>query len=235
MTHTVHPYAHRLGIIRDWKSRWFAKTPAEYRQQVMVDATIRRFLKKRLRGMYVTSVEIERNEKNVRVIIKTSRPGLVIGRGGENSVKLVKEIEKVAFKVPKAKRLPVRIDVEEVRSPESHAPVVAYMVAEGLEKRQTFRRVLKQTVEKVMANRDVLGVRIALGGRLGGAEMSRNEEIKRGRVPLQTLRADIDFTREVAYMPYGVIGIKVWIYRGDIFEKPETAPRAEVRTVRANS
>jgi small subunit ribosomal protein S3 len=235
MTHTVHPYAHRLGIIRDWKSRWFAKTPAEYRQQVMVDATIRRFLKKRLRGMYVTSVEIERNEKNVRIIIKTSRPGLVIGRGGENSVKLVKEIEKVAFKVPKAKRLPVRIDVEEVRSPESHAPVVAYMVAEGLEKRQTFRRVLKQTVEKVMANRDVLGVRIALGGRLGGAEMSRNEEIKRGRVPLQTLRADIDFVREVAYMPYGVIGIKVWIYRGDIFEKPEQAPRSEARTVRANS
>ena len=235
MTHTVHPYAHRLGIIRDWKSRWFAKTPAEYRQQVMVDAAIRRFLKKRLRGMYVTSLEIERNEKNVRVIIKTARPGLVIGRGGEGSVKLVKEIEKVAFKVPKAKRMPVRLDIEEVRSPESHAPVVAYMVAEGLEKRQTFRRVLKQTVEKVMANRDVLGVRIALGGRLGGAEMSRNEEIKRGRVPLQTLRADIDFIREVAYMPYGVIGIKVWIYRGDIFEKPETAPRPEARTVRANS
>ncbi len=235
MTHTVHPYAHRLGIIRDWKSRWFSKTPAEYRQNVMVDATVRRFLKKRLRGMYVTSVEIERNEKNVRIIVKTSRPGLVIGRGGEGSVKLIKEIEKVAYKVPKAKRLPVKLDIEEVRSPESHAPVVAYMVAEGLEKRQTFRRVLKQTVEKVMANRDVLGVRIGLSGRLGGAEMSRTEEIKRGRVPLQTLRADIDFIREVAYMPYGVIGIKVWIYRGDIFEKPETAPRQEARTVRANS
>ena len=201
----------------------------------MVDATVRRFLKKRLRGMYVTSVEIERNQKNVRIIIKTSRPGLVIGRGGEGSVKLAKEIEKVAYKVPKAKRLPVRLDIEEVRSPESHAPVVAYMVAEGLEKRQTFRRVLKQTVEKVMANRDVLGVRIGLSGRLGGAEMSRSEEIKRGRVPLQTLRADIDFIREVAYMPYGVIGIKVWIYRGDIFDKPQLAPRPEPRTVRANS
>ena len=235
MTHTVHPYAHRLGIIRDWKSRWFSKTPAEYRQNVMVDATVRRFLKKRLRGMFVTSVEIERNQKHIRIIIKTSRPGLVIGRGGEGSVKLTKEIEKVAFKVPKAKRMPVRLDIEEVRSPESHSPVVAYMVAEGLEKRQKFRRVLKQTVEKVMANRDVLGVRIALGGRLGGAEMSRSEEIKRGRVPLQTLRADIDFAREVAYMPYGVIGIKVWIYRGDIFAKPEHAPRQEARTVRANS
>ena len=235
MTHTVHPYAHRLGVIRDWKSRWFAKTPADYRTNVMIDSAIRRYLRKRLRGNYVTSVEIERNQKAVRVLIKTSRPGLVIGRGGEGSQKLTKEIERVIRTVPakggslpgrqagasggKGESLKVRLDIEEVRSPESQSPVVAYMVAEGLEKRQTFRRVLKQTVEKVMANRDVQGVRIAIAGRLGGAEMSRAEEIKRGRVPLQTLRADIDFAREEAYLPYGVIGIKVWIYRGDIFEK----------------
>lgn len=219
MTHVVHPYAHRLGIIRDWKSRWFAKTPRDYRISVMVDAAVRRFLRKRLRGHYVTSVEIERNQKHVRLLIKTSRPGLVIGRGGEGSQKLTKEIEEVIRKVPGAPRLSVRLDIEEVRSPESQSPVVAYMVAEGLEKRQAFRRVLKQTVEKVMANRDVQGVRIAIAGRLGGAEMSRAEEIKRGRVPLQTLRADIDFAREEAYLPYGVIGIKVWIYRGEIFDK----------------
>ena len=217
MTHTVHPYAHRLGIIRDWKSRWFAKTPAEYRTNVIIDSMIRRFLKKRLRGMYVTSVEIERAQNAIRILIKTSRPGLVIGRGGEGSTKLTKEIEKVVRKVKGAPKMGVRLDIEEVRSPESQAPVVAYMVAEGLEKRQTFRRVLKQTVEKVMANRDVEGVRISVAGRLGGAEMSRQEEIKRGRVPLQTLRADIDFAREQAYLPYGVIGVKVWIYRGDIF------------------
>lgn len=217
MTHTVHPYAHRLGIIRDWKSRWFSKNPAQYRENVMVDAAIRRFLKKRLRGSYVTAVEIERDQQAVRVIIKTSRPGLIIGRGGEGSTKLTKEIEAVIRTVPRAERKSVRLDIEEVRSPESQAAVVAYMVAEGLEKRQTFRRVLKQTVEKVMANRDVEGVRIALAGRLGGAEMGREEGIKRGRVPLQTLRADIDFAREVAYLPYGVIGVKVWIYRGDIF------------------
>jgi small subunit ribosomal protein S3 len=219
MTHTVHPYAHRLGIIRDWKSRWFAKTPLEYRTNVMVDATTRRFLKKRLRGMYVTSVEIERSQNSIRILIKTSRPGLVIGRGGEGSQKLSKEIEALMRTVKGAPKLAVRLDIEEVRSPESQAPVVAYMVAEGLEKRQTFRRVLKQTVEKVMANRDVQGVRIAISGRLGGAEMSRQEEIKRGRVPLQTLRADIDFAKEIAYLPYGVIGVKVWIYRGEIFEK----------------
>jgi small subunit ribosomal protein S3 len=223
MTHTVHPYAHRLGIIRDWKSRWFAKSPLEYRTNVMIDTTIRRFLTKRLRGMFVTSVEIERAQNTIRILIKTSRPGLVIGRGGEGSQKLVKEIEKIVGTVkgaPKGKNL-VRIDIEEVRSPESQAPVVAYMVAEGLEKRQTFRRVLKQTVEKVMANRDVQGVRIGISGRLGGAEMSRSEEIKRGRVPLQTLRADIDFAKEKAYLPYGVIGVKVWIYRGDIFDKKD--------------
>jgi small subunit ribosomal protein S3 len=230
MTHTVHPYAHRLGIIRDWKSRWFAKTPADYRMNVMIDATIRRFLKKRLRGMYVTSVEIERTQQTIRVLVKTSRPGLVIGRGGEGSTKITKEIEKKIreVKLPPAKggsasggKMAVRLDIEEVRSPESQAPVVAYMVAEGLEKRQTFRRVLKQTVEKVMANRDVQGVRIGVSGRLGGADMSRQEEIKRGRIPLQTLRADIDFAREQAYLPYGVIGIKVWIYRGEIFDEKQ--------------
>jgi len=222
MTHVVHPYAHRLGVIRDWKSRWFAKTPREFRINVMVDAAIRRFLRKRLRGHYITSVEIERSEKHIRCLIKTSRPGLVIGRGGEGSQKLTKEIEEIVRKVPNASKLSVRLDIEEVRSPESQAPVVAYMVAEGLEKRQTFRRVLKQTVEKVMANRDVQGVRIAISGRLGGAEMSRSEEIKRGRVPLQTIRADIDFAREIAYLPYGVIGIKVWIYRGEIFADQKT-------------
>jgi small subunit ribosomal protein S3 len=223
MTHTVHPYAHRLGIIRDWKSRWFAKTPAEYRMNVMIDAAIRRFLKKRLRGMFITSTEIERSQNTIRILLKTSRPGLVIGRGGEGSTKITKEVEAVIRTVKGAPKMQVRLDIEEVRSPESQAPVVAYMVAEGLEKRQTFRRVLKQTVEKVMANRDVQGVRIAVSGRLGGAEMSRQEEIKKGRVPLQTLRADIDFAREQAYLPYGVIGVKVWIYRGEIFDEKNNA------------
>lgn len=191
----------------------------------MIDSAIRRYLKKRLRGNYVTAVEIERREKIVRVLIKTSRPGLVIGRGGEGSVKLTKELEKVIRDIKKVEPRVVRLDIEEVRSPESLAPVVAYMVAEGLEKRMPFRRVLKQTVEKVMANRDVEGVRITLAGRLGGAEMSRTEKIKKGRVPLQTLRADIDFAREEAYLPYGVLGVKVWIYRGDIFSEKQGAKK----------
>lgn len=223
MTHVAHPFAQRLGIIRDWKSRWFAKTPKDYRTNLKVDTTVREYLKKRLRGFYVTLVQIERGQKDIRILIKTSRPGMVIGRGGEGSTKLTKDIE-AKIRSLGIKDVPqVKIDIEEVRSPESQAPIVAYMIAEGLEKRMTFRRVLKQTVEKVMANRDVEGVRIAISGRLGGAEMSRQEEIKRGRVPLQTLRADIDYAREQAYLPYGVIGIKVWIYRGDIFNRKDRA------------
>jgi small subunit ribosomal protein S3 len=219
MTHTVHPFAHRLGTIRDWKSRWFAKTPKEFRTNVQIDTIVRGYLRKRLRGFYVTAVEIERGQKALRILVKTSRPGMVIGRGGEGSTVLSKDIEK-KLRSSGVKDIPtIKLDIEEERSPESQAPIVAYMVAEGLEKRMPFRRVLKQTVEKVMANRDVQGVRIGISGRLGGAEMSRQEEIRRGRVPLQTIRADIDFAREEAYLPYGVIGVKVWIYRGDVFTK----------------
>lgn len=222
MTHTVHPYAHRLGIIRNWKSRWFAVTPAEYRDNIRVDAAIRSFLEKRLRGAYVSSIEIERTEKEIRLIIATSRPGVIIGRSGENATKLRAEMKKVIQAAKPLRAREIKFDIVEVRSPESDAAIVAFMVAEGLEKRMPFRRVLKQTVEKVMANRDVKGVRIAISGRLGGADMSRKEQIKKGRIPLQTFRADIDFAHEKANLPYGVIGIKVWIYRGDIFEGDTT-------------
>lgn len=219
MTHTVHPYAHRLGIIRDWKSRWFGTSAKQYRENLKIDTALRTYLKKRLRGLYVTLVEIERGEKELRLTIKTSRPGMVIGRSGEGSQKLLADIEKQISKLRLEDRPSVKLDVAEVRSPESNAAIVAYMIAEGLEKRMPHRRVLKQTVEKVMANRDVKGVRIAVAGRLGGAEMSRREEIKKGRIPLQTFRADIDYAREEAYLPYGVIGIKVWIYRGEVFDE----------------
>jgi small subunit ribosomal protein S3 len=219
MTHVVHPFAHRLGIIRDWKSRWISLDPKRYREFVKCDSTIREYLKKRLRGMYVSSVEIERSQKILRVIVKTSRPGLIIGRSGEGAMALKRDLEKTIRKLKLTDSPELKIDIEEVKSPESNAAIVGQMVAEGLEKRMPFRRILKQTVEKVMANRDVLGVRIAIAGRLGGAEMSRREEIKKGRVPLQTFRADVDFARIEALLPYGVIGIKVWIYRGDIFDE----------------
>ena len=217
MSHKVHPYAHRLGILRDWRSRWFGQT-GDYQSYLKTDILLREFLQKKLRGYYVDSVDMERNRTTYRITIKTARPGMIIGRQGEGAIKLreaiVKQMTKIKVPVPKD----LKIDVEEVRLPETHAAVVAQMVAEGLEKRLPFRRVMKQAIEKVIANRNVLGVRIALSGRLGGAEMGRRESLMKGRLPLQTLRADIDFARAKAYMPY-VIGIKVWIYKGDIFEK----------------
>ena len=226
MTHTVHPYAHRLGIIRDWKSRWFAPDARTYRSNIHSDEAIRRFLAKRLRGAYVASIEIERSASEIRVIIATARPGLVIGRSGENATKLRGQLARVMHETTPAERRTLKMDVIEVRQPEATAAIVAYMVAEGLEKRMPFRRVLKMTVEKVMAVREVEGVRIAISGRLGGAEMSRKEESKKGRIPLQTFRADIDFATEEAYLPYGVIGIKVWIYRGIVHETRRAILRA---------
>ncbi len=218
MSHSVHPYSHRLGVIRDWKSRWFAMNK-NYRQALKADLIIREYLVKKLRGMYVSQIEIERSQKTLRVIIKTSRPGMIIGRNGDGAVKLRESIIALLAKRGVAATQELKLDIEEVRNPEGNAAIVSQMVAEGLEKRLPFRRVLKQTIEKVMASREVLGAKIKIGGRLGGAEMARNEDLKKGRIPLQTLRADIDYAREKAHMSYGDIGIKVWIYRGDIFKK----------------
>ncbi len=220
MSHVVHPYAHRLGIIRDWKSRWFGVDQKKYRAFLKTDLTLREHLQKKLRGFYVAAIETERSEKTLRIIIKTSRPGMIIGKSGEGVAKLRAEILKVSRKKDLSLPADLKIDIEEVRSPESNAAIVGYMIAEGLEKRLPFRRVMKQTIEKVIANRDVQGVKIYLTGRLGGADMARSEELKRGRIPLQTFRADIDFCREKAHMTYGDIGIKVWIYRGEIFAQP---------------
>ena len=217
MSHSVHPYAHRLGIIKDWKSRWFS-SGQKYKDFLRADMMLREFLEKKMRGQYIGAIEMERNDKTFRLIIKTSRPGVVIGRSGEGSIKLRKDILKFAAKNKLSIPLDFKLDVEEIKSPESSAAIVAQMIAEGLEKRLPFRRVMKQTVEKVMANRDVKGIRLYCGGRLGGAEIARSEEMKRGRVPLQTLRADIDYAQEKAHMTYGDIGIKVWIYKGDIFK-----------------
>ncbi|MCA9360423.1 30S ribosomal protein S3 [Candidatus Kaiserbacteria bacterium] len=217
MTHVAHPYIQRIGVNRDWKSRWFTTSPEKFREYIRVDAALRKMLNKRLKGMSVDAIEIERSQKDIKIIIKTARPGLIIGRSGEGISKLKKDIDLFLRKQKMTDKPELKIDIEEIRSPESSARIVGQMVSEGLEKRMTFRRVMKQTIEKVMANRDVEGVRIILSGRLGGADMARKEELKKGRIPLQTLRADIDFARVEANLPYGVIGIKVWIYRGEVF------------------
>ena len=222
MSKIVHPYAHRLTILRDWKSRWFAD-PKKYKEYLKGDILLREFLEKKLRGMYVSSVEIERSPKATRFIIKTGRPGLIIGRNGEGATKLKESILKEMFRLKLPKIEDFKLEIVEIASLEADASIVAYMVAEGLEKRLPYRRVMKQTLEKVMATEGVKGIRIVVSGRLGGAEISRSEELKKGSIPLQTLRADIDFKRERAVLPYGTIGVKVWIYRGKIFSEKQNA------------
>jgi len=218
MTHNVHPYAHRLGIIKGWRSRWFS-TNAEYRKNLKCDVLLREWLAKRMRGMYIADVDMERNDKHFRIIIKTSRPGLIIGRSGEGVTKLKTDIVEFMKNIKADTKTDIKLEIEEVKNPEASAAIVAQMLAEGLEKRMPFRRVMKSMVEKVMACRDVQGVRIFLSGRLGGAEMARCEDLKKGRIPLQTFRANIDFKRYEAHLPYGNIGIKVWIYTGEVFTK----------------
>lgn len=220
MTHNVHPYAHRLGIIRGWKSRWFAGKE-QYRELVRADGLIRNFLYKRLRGHYVAGVDIERGRDNTKIIIASSRPGMVIGRQGEGANKLRKDLARFLKRNGVVTADSFKIDIVGVDSPESNAAIVTNMVIDALEKRMPFRRVMKQTIEKVMSVRGVKGARIVLAGRLGGAEMSRKEEVKRGGVPLQFIRADIDYARDIARLPYGVIGVKVWIYKGDTLEKEQ--------------
>ena len=219
MTHIVNPYVHRLGVLRSWKGRWFSDKRANYISNLRGDLLLRKYLEKRLRGFYVAWLETERNQKEFRIRIHTARPGMVIGRDGDGIEKLKKDILKQMHRDRVNLPINFKLDVVEVTNPEASAPIVAAMVAEQIEKRIPFRRVLKTIIDKVMANRHVLGARIFIAGRLGGAEMARKEQIRRGEIPLQTLRADIDFAEEKAFMTYGVIGIKVWIYHGMKYEK----------------
>lgn len=217
MSHNVHPYAHRLVTLRDWKSRWFAGKK-NFKEFLRADTLIREYLEKRLRGSYVADVEIERSRKATRIIIQTSRPGMIIGRSGEGAKKLRKDILKFMNKNTITVPEEFNIDIVDVQNPDAHAMIVSHMVAEALEKRMPFRRVMKTTLEKVMAVRGVKGAKISLSGRLGGAEMSRREELKKGGIPLQFIRGDIDYAQNTARLPYGGIGIKVWIYKGDSLE-----------------
>jgi small subunit ribosomal protein S3 len=167
--------------------------------------------------MHVADIEMERSEKQWKIVIKTGRPGFVIGRQGEGATKLKAEILSKCARWKLRAPKDIRIEIDEVRSPEANAAIVSQMVAEGLEKRLPFKRVIKQTLERVMQTNGVKGARIEISGRLGGAEMSRREFVKGGTLPLQTIRADVDFAREKAFMTYGVIGIQVWIYKGEVF------------------
>ena len=233
MTHTTHPYGVRLGILKPWRSRWF--DARGYRQVLRVDTLLREYLWRELRGVLIESIEIERSLRALTILIQTSQPGILIGRGGEGAEKLKSKIQTFIAKLERQPgtagvrapeggfegrgRPEVRLTIEEIRSPETHANIVAEMMVQDLERRLPFRRVLKNSVEKTIANKEVLGVKVALKGRLDGAEMGRYEWLRKGRIPLQTLRANIDYALQEARLPYGTIGVKVWIYKGEVFEK----------------
>ncbi len=215
MGQKVHPIGFRVGIIKNWSSRWF--NLKDYKQHTKEDYRIRTFVVDKLgRPAAIDRVEIERSYNLVNVIIHTARPGLIIGRGGAGIEELKRTIDKHVFKGKKGKEL--RIEVQEIRSPSTHARLVAMGVAEQLERRLPFRAVIKKTLEKIMADKEVKGAKILVKGRLGGHEMARTEWVADGQMPLQTLRADIDYAHEDSRTTWGLIGVKVWIYKGEVFE-----------------
>ena len=209
MGHKVHPTGIRLGISKDWNSKWFAKK-GEYGQFLVADLKVRAMLRKKLAQAGISKITIERPAKTARVTIHTARPGVVIGKRGEDIEKLKKEVSDVMG-------VPAHINVAEVRKPELDAQLVAESIAQQLERRIMFRRAMKRAVGNAM-RLGALGIKVNVGGRLNGAEIARSEWYREGRVPLHTLRADIDYGTAEASTTYGVIGVKVWIYKGEVFD-----------------
>jgi small subunit ribosomal protein S3 len=213
MGQKVNPQGIRLGITSDWKSRWFSKK--DLPRQLKEDIEIRELLFKKLKTASIGSVELERSAGAVKVIIKTARPGIIIGRGGTGVEDIKKLIKDTFFK---QKKTILKVEIEEIKNIEENAMVIAQNVAEQLEKRLPFRRILKTTIERMMEGNKIKGIKVEISGRLGGADMSRREWLVKGNLPLHTLRADIDFAKTVARTTFGVIGVKIWINRGEKFE-----------------
>ncbi|MGH8471126.1 MAG: 30S ribosomal protein S3 [Gammaproteobacteria bacterium] len=218
MGQKVHPTGFRLGVIRDWSSRWYADSK-KYADYLNTDLGVREFLKQKLRSASVSAIHIDRPANNARIIVHTARPGIVIGKKGE-------DIEALRREVSRMMGVPVQITVEEIRKPELDSYLVAESVANQLERRIMFRRAMRRAVTNAM-RLGAQGIRVNVAGRLNGAEIARSEWYREGRVPLHTLRADIDYGIAEAKTTYGVIGVKVWIFKGEILGRGEaTATRA---------
>jgi len=214
MGQKVHPTGIRLGIVKDWSSKWFAKGN-QYKQNLLTDVEIRKFLKKKLASAALSKIIIERTGNNVTVILSAARPGVIIGKKGEDVESLKKQVSKIAA-------APVHIVIDEIRKPELDATLVAENVAQQLERRIMFRRTMKRVVGNAM-RQGAKGIKIMVGGRLGGAEIARSEWYREGRVPLHTLRADVDYGTAEANTTYGIIGVKVWIFKGEVFRSDATS------------
>ncbi len=214
MGNKINPTSYRLNITETWKSKWFSK--ANYVEQLREDVRIREYLEEHLRKAGLARIDIERfNDGTITVVIRTTKPGLIIGKGGAGIEELKKKI-KTKLKIKKE----LKVNIEEIRDVNMHAAVIAGSIAEQLEKRVAFRRLMKQSLESVM-QAGAKGIKVQIGGRLNGAEIARSEHLSSGKIPLHTLRADIDYAKATAHTTYGTIGIKVWIYKGDVFERKE--------------
>jgi len=205
----VHPKGLRIGIIKDWDSKWYAEK--DFSKLLLEDQKVREYIKEKLYAAGISTIGIERAANRMRITIHTAKPGIVIGRGGAEVETLRKEIEEMTGRQ-------VNINIVEVKQPELDAQLVAESVASQLEKRVSFRRAMKQAISRTMRS-GAEGIKIACSGRLGGAEMARTEWYSEGKVPLHTLRADIDYGFAEAKTTYGIIGVKVWIYKGEVLPK----------------
>ena len=222
MGHKTHPIGFRLGVIKDWNSKWFAARGAEYSAQVFEDMNIRQLITTRYAEAGISRVEIERTAQDLTVNVHTARPGIVIGRGGQR----VDELRKAVESATGGKR--VKLNVLEIRQPELDAFLVARNIADQLERRVMFRRATRQGVMRSM-QAGAQGIKVQVSGRLGGAEIARSEKVMEGRVPLHTLRADIDYGLAEAHTTMGRIGVKVWIYRGEVLTEKQKPPEARDR------
>jgi len=218
MGQKVNPIGIRLGIVKDWTSTWYAER-AEYADNLNTDIAVRDFIRRKLGHASVSRIHIERPAKNARIVIHTARPGIVIGKKGE-------DIEALRLDVSRMMGVPVHISVEEIRKPELDAYLVAESVANQLERRIMFRRAMRRAVTNAM-RLGAEGIKVRVSGRLNGAEIARSEWYREGRVPLHTLRADIDYGFAEARTTYGVIGVKTWIFKGEIFSRHETTRGAQ--------
>ncbi|PLK59040.1 30S ribosomal protein S3 [Candidatus Palibaumannia cicadellinicola] len=209
MGQKVHPYGIRLGIIKHWNSTWYANTK-EFAHYINSDFKVRELITSKLSKAFISKVVIERPAKSIRITIHTARPGIVIGKKGE-------DIEKLRQSIAKITGVPAQINITEVRKPELNVKLVAESIASQLERRVIFRRAMKRAVQNAM-RLGAKGIKVEVSGRLGGAEIARTEWYREGRVPLHTLRADIDYSISEAHTTYGVIGVKVWIFKGEILD-----------------
>ena len=219
MGQKVNPHGIRVGVIKDWGSRWYAE--ADFADYLVEDYNIRKFLKKKLYSAGVSDIEIERASDKVKIIIHTAKPGVVIGKGGA-------EIEKLKVEVSKYTTKKVFIDIKEIKRPDRDAQLVAESIAQQLENRIAFRRAMKSTMSRSMKS-GVLGIKTCCSGRLGGADMARTEFYSEGTIPLQTLRADINYGFAEANTTYGKVGVKVWIYKGEILPAKSNTKEGSVK------